>query len=170
MSDKAIHPVADRRAGSTGPAGPVPGAPGGPSDPVARAVRAELRAVQEELREELLRRSGMRSVRMRSAAAACAFYGGGALAVAFGLGLAVVMPGWLAFLVVAMLLIGLAAALHGAARERPHGPVPAAAGTPPGGAAVPPVPAGTPDVPPVPPVPPRPPEETAGPAAVPPPR
>ncbi|MGH3324743.1 MAG: hypothetical protein ACRDOV_10040, partial [Streptomyces sp.] len=71
-------------------AGAGTAAAGERADPVARAVREEVRAAGEGLRAELSRRAGLRSVRMRGAAAAAAFYGGGAVTVALGLGLALV--------------------------------------------------------------------------------
>jgi hypothetical protein len=52
------------------------------------------------------------------AAGALGLYGGGALAVAIGLALALAVPGWAAALVVAVLLFAASAGLARTARER----------------------------------------------------
>jgi hypothetical protein len=85
---------------------------------VARVVREELRVVEAELRDELSQQSRRRTVRLYSGATASALYGGGALAIAVGLLLDLVMPAWGAFLIVAAAMFAAAVAMRSAARER----------------------------------------------------
>lgn len=155
MSDKTIYPT----AGGTASAGDL-------SEPMARIIREELKVVGDEVRAEVRAQTQTRAVKMNAGATASALYGGGALTLAVGLLLALVLPGWAASLIVAVLLFGLAVVLRNAARGSGPGrgragvadpaagadPARAAAGAPP----VPPAPsnAGTPTAPGAPPVPP----------------
>ena len=110
MGDKAMYPKS----------GGVVGAGAADiTEPVSRVVREELRVLEDELRAELRQQSRRRTVKLHGAAAAAALYGGAALAVAVGLLLALVMPAWAAFLLVAVALFAAAMALRNAARTRP---------------------------------------------------
>ncbi|WP_326686751.1 phage holin family protein [Streptomyces sp. NBC_01795] len=110
MSDKAIYPGADTSHGAA-PAGDL-------SEPMAHLVREQLKAVEEEMRAEVRARVSTRTVKLNAGAGAATLYGGGALVAAVGLALALVLPGWAAFLIVAGALFALAAALRNAARGR----------------------------------------------------
>ncbi|MGW7514045.1 phage holin family protein [Streptomyces sp. NPDC054796] len=108
MTDKAIYP----RAGTSRAAASAAEL----SEPVARVVREQFHAIEEELREEIRAQAFRRTVRLNGGAAASALYGGAALAIAIALVLALVLPGWAAFLIVAAALFALAYALRSAAR------------------------------------------------------
>ncbi|WP_344532422.1 phage holin family protein [Streptomyces albiaxialis] len=112
MTEKALYPRAGQRA-ATAPGTDL-------SEPVARIVREELKVIQDEMRAELRAQPQRRAVKMNAGATAASLYGGGALAVAVGLLLALALPGWAAFLIVAAGLFGLALAFRAAARDRRH--------------------------------------------------
>lgn len=90
-------------------------------DPVVRAVggelRAELRAAKDEIVAELRRPPRPRTARLYAAAGAAALYAGGALTALLVLLFDLAVPGWVAALVVTVLLGGLAVALRSLARE-----------------------------------------------------
>ncbi|MFG3259911.1 phage holin family protein [Streptomyces sp. NPDC048172] len=110
MSDKSMYPPTGGRA-ATAPGTDL-------SEPVARIVREELKVIEEEMLAELRAQPQRRTVKMNAGATAASLYAGGALAVAVGLLLALVLPAWAAFLIVAAGLFGLALAFRAAARAR----------------------------------------------------
>ncbi|MGW8377591.1 phage holin family protein [Streptomyces sp. ODS28] len=113
MGDKEMYPRAGSAEGVGATATDI-------SEPVARIVRQEIRVAEAELREEMRQQPRRRTLRLYSGATASALYGGGALALAVGLLLTLVMPGWAAFLIVAAVLFAASLALRNAAHE-PHG-------------------------------------------------
>ncbi|MFG3018932.1 phage holin family protein [Streptomyces sp. NPDC048254] len=122
-------------------------------DELAQVARE---TVRDELREQGRKRR--RAALLYGASGAVACYAGAAVAAAVGLALAIVLPGWAAALVTAVILGAVAGLLREAGRpSRPHAPHPAIGGPapagPPGGPelAYPPMPS-RPPVPPVTPV------------------
>ncbi|MFD3581144.1 phage holin family protein [Streptomyces sp. NPDC058683] len=120
-------------------------------DELAQVARE---TVRDELREQGRKRR--RAALLYGASGAVALYAGAAVAAAVGLALAIVLPGWAAALLTAVILGAVAGLLREAGRpRRPHAPhrgigEPAPAG-PPGGLPYPPMPS-EPPVPPVTPV------------------
>ncbi|WP_369206553.1 phage holin family protein, partial [Streptomyces sp. PU-14G] len=99
---------------------PGPASPGDLSEPVAHLIREQMESVENDLRAEVRARLGNRALKLKAGAGVLALYAGAALAVAIGLLLASVMPGWAAALVVTALLAACALALRNAARGTPR--------------------------------------------------
>ncbi|MER5513958.1 phage holin family protein [Streptomyces sp. NPDC002763] len=113
-------------------------------DELAQVARE---TVRDELREQGRKRR--RAALLYGASGAVACYAGAAVAAAVGLALAIVLPGWAAALVTAVILGAVAGLLREAVRpSRPHAPQPAIGGPE---LAYPPMPS-RPPVPPVTPV------------------
>ncbi|MFE9922651.1 phage holin family protein [Streptomyces sp. NPDC005774] len=83
-------------------------------DELAQVARE---SVRDELREQA--RGQRRKAALYGASGAVALYAGAAVALAVGLALALVLPGWAAALITAVILGGLAYALRNAARPSP---------------------------------------------------
>ncbi|MGW5865012.1 phage holin family protein [Streptomyces sp. NPDC055239] len=81
---------------------------------VDELTRAAREAVRDELREQT--RKQRRTAALYAGAGAVGFYAGAALALAFGLVLALGLPGWAAALITAVVLGVVAWLLRGAAR------------------------------------------------------
>ena len=87
-------------------------------DELAQVARE---TVRDELREQSRKRR--RAAMLYGASGAVALYAGGAVALALALAWAIVLPGWAAALVTAVILGVVAFALREAARpKRPHAP------------------------------------------------
>ncbi|MGC4916903.1 phage holin family protein [Streptomyces albogriseolus] len=111
-------------------------------DELALVARESVRA---ELREQT--RGQRRKAALYAGSGAAALYAGAAVALAVGLALDLVLPGWAAALITAALLTAVAFALRTAARPAaPAAPTATGATNAPGSAPVPPVPSAPPTV------------------------
>ncbi|MEU3762041.1 phage holin family protein [Streptomyces albogriseolus] len=111
-------------------------------DELALVARESVRA---ELREQT--RGQRRKAALYAGSGAAALYAGAAVALAVGLALDLVLPGWAAALITAALLTAVAFALRTAARPAaPAAPTATGATNAAGSAPVPPVPSAPPTV------------------------
>ncbi|MEU0614230.1 phage holin family protein [Streptomyces albogriseolus] len=111
-------------------------------DELALVARESVRA---ELREQT--RGQRRKAALYAGSGAAALYAGAAVALAVGLALDLVLPGWAAALITAALLTAVAFALRTAARPAaPAAPTATSATNAAGSAPVPPVPSAPPTV------------------------
>ncbi|MGV9224277.1 phage holin family protein [Streptomyces albogriseolus] len=111
-------------------------------DELALVARESVRA---ELREQT--RGQRRKAALYAGSGAAALYAGAAVALAVGLALDLVLPGWAAALITAALLTAVAFALRTAARPAaPAAPTATSATKAAGSAPVPPVPSAPPTV------------------------